>query len=262
MRLEVAGLELHVRRRLLLWYVVGMALYTLVVVALYPAFKHSTELNQLTQGNSPVAALLGASGTLTSPTGWVDVNAYTNFLPLIMLSLTIGYGASAIAGQNEDGTLGLLVVLPATRTRILVGKIASLAVQALLLTVTVAVCVYIGRALQVSLDPWHLATASLAILGLGIDFGVLTLAIGAAVASRGTAIAAATALAAVSYLISSLAPLVGFIHALRYASLFYWTTGNSQLSKGTSLASFAVLLAVAAAATAAAGAAFSRLDVR
>lgn len=159
-----------------------------MVVALYPAFKRSTELNQLTQGNSPVAALLGASGTLTSPAGWVDVNAYTNLLPLIMLLLTIGYGASTIAGQNEDGTLGLLVVLPATRTRILAGKIASLTVQALLLTVTVAACVYIGRAFQVSLDPWHVATAS--------------------------------------------------------------------------LASFAVLLAVAAAATAAARAAFSRLDVR
>ena len=125
MQLEVSRLELHVRRRLLLWYVGGMALYTLVIVALYPAFKHSSELNQLTQGNSAVTALLGASGTLTSPAGWVDVNAYTNFLPLIMLLLTIGYGAGTIAGQNEDGLLGLLVVLPATRTRILTGKVAS-----------------------------------------------------------------------------------------------------------------------------------------
>ena len=55
------------------------------------------------------------TGTLTSPAGWVDANAYTNFLPLIMLLLTIGYGADAIAGQNDDGTLGLLVVLPLPR---------------------------------------------------------------------------------------------------------------------------------------------------
>jgi ABC-2 type transport system permease protein len=262
MRPELTRLELHVRRRLLLWYAIGIALYTLVVVALYPAFKHSSELNQLTQGNSAVAALLGASGTLTSPAGWVDVNAYTNFLPLIMLLLTIGYGASAIAGQNEEGTLGLLVVLPATRTRILTGKVSSLAAQALLLTVTVAVCVYAGRLFQVTLNPWHVATASLAILGLGLDFGLLALAIGTATASRGTAIAAATTLAAISYLTSSLAPIVSWIHPLRYLSLFYWTTGDSQLSHGASLASFAVLLAVAASATAAARAAFTRLDVR
>jgi beta-exotoxin I transport system permease protein len=55
---------------------------------------------------------------------------------------------------------------------------------------------------------------------------------------------------------------VSWIHPLRYLSLFYWTTGNSQLSKGTSIASFAILLAVAASATAAARTAFTRLDVR
>ncbi len=108
---EIARYDLHNRRRLTIWYAVGTGLYMLVIVVLYPSFEHSSELNQLTQGNSPVAALFGATGTLTSPAGWLNVNAYANFLPLIMLLLTIGYGSGAIAGQNEDGTLGLLVVL-------------------------------------------------------------------------------------------------------------------------------------------------------
>jgi ABC-2 type transport system permease protein len=112
MRTDVARLDLQNRRRSMIGYAVGMAFYMLVIVVLYPAFKHSPELNKLTQGTSSLAALFGATGTVTSPAGWVDANAYTNFLPLIMLLLTIGYGASAIAGQNEDGMLGLLVVLP------------------------------------------------------------------------------------------------------------------------------------------------------
>ena len=81
-------------------------------------------------------------------------NAYTNFLPLIMLMLTIGYGSGAIAGQDEDGTLGLLVVLPLPRRAILIHKIATMIAQALVLTITVAVCVYVGRAFQVTLEPW------------------------------------------------------------------------------------------------------------
>ena len=51
----------------------------LVVVALYPAFKHSTELNKLTPATQPIAAMFGVTGSLTSPAGWVDANAYTNF---------------------------------------------------------------------------------------------------------------------------------------------------------------------------------------
>ena len=226
-----------------------------------PSFKHSTELNKLTQGNSAVAALFGATGTLTSPAGWVDVNAYTNFLPLIMLLLTIGYGAGAIAGQNEDRTLGLLVVLPLARDRILAQKIATMTFQAAILAVVVAACVYIGRAFDVTLDPWHVATATLAVLLLGVDLGVIALALGAATGSRGTAIGIATTVASVSYLVSSLAPAVTWIRPFRFASLFYWAVGDQQLANGAGLGSFAVLALVGVAATLAARVTFRRLDV-
>ncbi len=262
MTTEIARYDLYNRRRSTLWYTVGMALYMLVIVVLYPSFKHSSELNKLTQGNSPLAALFGATGTLTSPAGWMNVNAYANFLPLIMLMLTIGYGAGAIAGQSEDGTLGLLVVLPLTRRRILAGKIATMLVQALILDLGIVASVYVGRAFQVTLDPWHVATATLAVLVLGIDLGLIALAIGAATGSRGTAIGISSALAALCYLISSLAPVVHWIHPLRFASVFYWAVGDQQLTHGAGLGSFGVLVAVAITAAAAADAAFQRLDVR
>lgn len=262
MTTEIARYDLYNRRRSTLWYAVGMALYMLVIVALYPSFKHSTELNKLTQGNSPLAALFGATGTLTSPAGWMNVNAYANFLPLIMLLLTIGYGASAIAGQNEDGTLGLLVVLPLRRQRILAGKTATMVVQALILDLVVAACVYVGRAFQVTLDPGHVATVTLAVLLLGIDMGLIALALGAATGSRGTAIGISSALAALCYLINSLAPVVNWIHPLRYASLFYWAVGNQQLTNGAGPGSLAVLLGVAIAAAISANLTFQRLDIR
>src|ERR1022692_1448822 len=140
MRADIARLELHNRRRLTFAYVLGMALYMLVIVVLYPEFRHSNELNKLASGK--LGALFGVTGPLTSPSGWVNANAYTNFLPLIMLLLTIGYGAGAVAGQDDDNTLGLLVVLPIARRRILAQKIAALVTQALVLTVAVAACVY------------------------------------------------------------------------------------------------------------------------
>ncbi|HUO69904.1 MAG TPA: ABC transporter permease subunit [Solirubrobacteraceae bacterium] len=262
MATDIARLDLHNRRRSLIGYTVGLALYMLVIVVLYPAFKHSTELNKLTQGNSALAAVFGATGTLTSPAGWVDVNAYVNFLPLIMLLLTIGYGADAIAGQNEDGTLGLLLVLPLTRPTILAQKIATMIAQALTLALTAAACVYIGRAFDVTLNPWHVATATLAILALSVDLGLIALALGTATGSRGTAIGIATALAVGSYLLSSLAAAVAWLKPTRFASLFYWADGNHQLAQGAGLTSFAVLAAVAIATALATNTALRHLDVR
>lgn len=261
MSTDIARLDLHVRRRSTAWYAAGMALYMFVVVAIYPAFKDSTELNKLTEGNSALAALFGASGSLTSPSGWLDVNAYANFLPLIMLLLTIGYGAAAIAGQDEEGTLGMLVTLPFRRGEIVLQKVATMIVQALILTVAVAACVYLGRAFEVSIDAANVATATLAVFLLGIDFGLIALALGCVTGSRGTAIGIASALAAVAYLISSLAPVVEWMKPLRYISLFYWAVGDEQLARGTGLASFGVLIGVAILAGIAATVTFRRLDV-
>ncbi len=261
-RLPIAWLDLHNRRRLTIGYVLGMAAYMLVIVALYPAFKNSSELDSLTSGGSTVAALFGVSGTLTSPAGWINANAYTNFLPLIVLLMTIGYGAAAVAGQNEVGTLGLVVSLPTSRPRILAEKVIAMAAQAFVLVATVAACVYVGRAFDVALDPWNVATASLAVLLLGLDLGLLAMALGAATGSRGTAIGIATAVAAVSYLISSLAPVVDWVHSVRFASIFYWAVGDNQTADGAGLVSFAVLLGAGALAAAAARQSLRRLDVR
>ncbi len=262
MRTDIARLDLHNRRRLTLAYAIGMALYMLVIAALYPAFRHSSGLDKLVSGNSGVAALFGVNGPLTSPAGWVNANAYTNFLPLIMLMLTIGYGAAAIAGQDDERTLGLIMMLALTRRGILAQKIAAMLAQALILTVAVAACVYAGRGFKLTLDPWHVATASLAVLALGIDLGLIALAVGAATASRPGAIGVATALASVSYLIGSLAPVVHWIRPFRFISLFYWAVADNQLAHGAGLASFAVLVAVAVLAALAANWAFARLDVR
>lgn len=262
MRTEIITLDLYNRRRSTIGYALGMALYMIVIVALYPSFKHASELNKLTQGNSAIAALFGATGTLTSPAGWVDANAYANFLPLIMLLLTIGYGAGAIAGQNEDRTLGMVAVLPFGRNGIVAQKIATMAAQAAILTIVVAACVYTGRVFDVTLDPGHVATATIAVLLLGIDLGLIALALGAATASRGTAIGIASTIAATSYLISSLAPAITCVEPLRYASLFYWAVGHQQLANGASVASIAILAAVAIVGATGATAAFRRLDIR
>jgi ABC-2 type transport system permease protein len=92
--------------------------------------------------------------------------------------------------------------------------------------------------------------------------GLVALAVGAASGSRGNAIGVATALASVSYLISSLAPIVHWLRPLRFASLFYCAVGNNQFANGAGLASFAVLIGVAIVAALAANVAFGRLDVR
>jgi ABC-2 type transport system permease protein len=78
---------------------------------------------------------------------------------------------------------------------------------------------------------------------MGMDFGLLAMTVGALTGRKGAAaIGAGAALAAASYVISSLASVVSWIRPARYASLFYWSVGNSQISHGVSPGSYAVLI--------------------
>jgi len=259
MHAEVALLDLRLRRRLLLGYMLGTALYTLVVVVLYPSFKDAANLDQF--AGSTAAALFGVTGQLTSPAGWLNGNVYQNFLPLVMLLVAIGYGASAVAGQDEDGTLSLATTLPVSRRRVLLQKVASLAAQALGLAVLTMLCVAVGRYFDLPVSAWHLAGMTLGVALLGLDFGLLALALGSWTGSRGVALGVTGGLAAASYLVSSLAPVVVWIRPAKYASLFYWSVGNGQLEKGLSGASAGVLLLVAAGLLVLAAAEFERLDL-
>jgi len=256
---DVTRLELRLRRRSAVGYAAGLALYTLVVVALYPSFKSSTALDSLS--GSTAAALFGVTGRLTSPGGWLNGNIYSNFFPLIMLLLTIGYGAACLAGQAEDGTLALMAALPVRRRAIVFQKAWAMALQALLLAAAVTVCVLAGRGFQLAIGPGDAVATAAAVTLMGLDFGLLTMAAGAATGRRGTALGIGASLAAASYLLSTLATTIAGIRPGRYLSLFYWSVGNDQISKGVTIADFAVLTVAGLCALIAAVAAFRRADL-
>jgi ABC-2 type transport system permease protein len=256
---NVTRLDLRLRRRSTIWYVAGMALYALIVVVLYPSFRHQTSLNSVS--GSTAAALFGITGPLTSPGGWLNANIYGNFFPLVMLLLTIGYGAAALAGQDEDGTLALVTTLPIRRRAILFQKAGAMAVQALVLAAAVATCVIIGRGFQLSISPGDTVAVSVALALMGLDFGLITMAVGIVTGRRATALGAGAGLAAASYLVSSLASAISAIRPGRYLSLLYWSAGGDQIGRGVSATDFAVLLGVGLAVLVAAVVAFGRADL-
>lgn len=255
-------MDLRLRRRSTIGYAAGMALYSLVIVALYPAFKDSPGLDELTRNNPTIAALFGMSGSLTSPSGWLNSQIYANFLPLLVLLLGIGYGAWATAGQDEDGTLGPVLALAVRRDMVVWAKAASLVAQELALVTAAAAAVLVGRGFGLDVPIGTLLAVSATSVLLGVDFGLVAMAVGVSTGRRGTAIGVAAALASASFLLASLAPVVSWIRPARVVSLFYWSVLDDQVGKGVTAADAGVLVAVGAVALLATVAGFRRADVR
>ncbi|MGO8872442.1 MAG: ABC transporter permease, partial [Acidimicrobiales bacterium] len=145
--------------------------------------------------------------------------------------------------------------------RIVVQKVLAMVGQAAVVVITVAACVAVGRIFHITVTLDHLIGASAGVLLLGIDIGLVALAVGAVTGSRGAGIGVATAVAAASYLVSSLAPVVNWVRPARFASLFYWSVGNNQLTAGLGVDEVAVLVVVGVVLSGLAVAAFDRLDL-
>ena len=121
-----------------------------------------------------------------------------------MLLITIGYGATCIAGQDENGTLSLTAVLPLSRDSVVLQKVGAMALQAMLLAIATMVCVVVGRQFDLSIPIAHLTGLTVGVALLGIDFGLCALAVGSITGSLGSALGMRAALAACSYLVSAL----------------------------------------------------------
>ena len=261
-RAEVARVDLRSRRKSLVGYAVGLGLYTLVIVALYPAFKDSTSLDKILKESPSIAALFGISGSITSPDGWTNANLYANFLPLIVLLLTIGYGAAAVAGEEEAGRLDLIVSLPLSRRRIIAEKSAVMLLQAgSVCVVTYGACssdvpsIY-GSMRGIS-PPQHLASCcSESASGSSPSRSVPR---AANVDPRSGSPPHSHAAA---YLLSSLGPVVSWLDNWRVLSPFYWAIGNNQLNRGLGWDGLLVLGGITTAAITAAVISFERHDLR
>lgn len=261
MRGDVVRLDLRLRRRSVAWYTAGLGAYAFLIVALYPSFKNDSSLDALTRGNPTLGALFGATGSLTSPDGWLNANLYANFLPLFVLLATIGYGADAIAGQDEANTLGLVAALSLSRRRLVLQKMVALLLLALPIAVVTMAFVFLGRAFDVRLSAGAVLGVTVGVVLLAVDLGLLAMAVGAAWGSRGRALGVAGGIAAASYVVSSLAPAVHWIRPLRFSSLFFYSVGDRQLVDGLTVTSLLVLGGVALVLAVLVILAFERMDV-
>jgi ABC-2 type transport system permease protein len=262
---SVFGKTLFERRRGIAGWAAELVFIIVLIVAIYPSFAHVHALEQLAQSfPKSISAFLGYGGTIdyTSPVGFLGTELFTVTLPLLLLALAIGVGARAVAGEEEQATLDLLLANPLSRTRLLLEKAGALGAELLLLGLVMFAALAIStRAASVHIALGHLAAAAAYAVLLAVLFGAVALALGAATGKRGAAVGIASGAAAVAYLLNGVAPLVSWLEPLKWASPFFHYTEPAPLKNGFDVGHAALLLAPALVIVALGAWAFRRRDL-
>ena len=167
----------------------------------------------------------------------VETLAYSYMLDtlgsLVLGGIAIAIGARAVAGEEADGTLSLLLGAGTSRVRFLVWKALALG-----LLVTLSGVLIWGSA---ELSPILLGTdkgdsmlaASLAHLTANaLLHGFLAFAIGAATGRKGVAVAAAAGVMVLGWLLAGLLPLFDETRAWAKFVPWTWFTGSQPLLNG------------------------------
>ena len=171
-------------------------------------------------------------------------------MTLLFLVYAVGWGARGVAGEEEAGTLDLVLAHPVSRSRLVLEKLGALTLQLAILGGVLLVTVVVSaKAVSMDISSGRIAGAVLAVSLLGLLYGTLALAVGAATGKRATAIGVAAALAVAAYFLDGLGQVVDALEPWRRLSPFDWVGDPLREGLGArviALAVGALLLAAAA----------------
>lgn len=204
------------------------------------------------------------SGDLTTPAGYLSGSVYGLLVPLLVAVFMIAAGARSVAGDEEAGTIDLVLAHPVSRTRLalqrLGGALTGLAVVAVVLS---AALVPLRGPFQLDEVPvTGLLAMNLQLALFGAVLGTLAFAVGAATGSRSLALGASAAVALLGYLANSVFPQVSALEWTRSVSPFHWFLGGDPLTNGVQWGGVTALLVTTVALAAAGTVLFARRDLK
>jgi len=216
---------------LMLWF--GMAVYRDVDISFY-------------YDNLPPAVLdlmgIPANGDVAG----IAVGAMYNLIGAFTLAgLAISMGAFAIAGEERDGTFGLLLGNPLSRRGVLVSKSASLFVLtglgALVLWVFALV---VPQWLSVDMTGIEVDAVVVALFFNALVYGFLALAVATWTGNRSLGSGVAVAVMLIGYLGASVLPLIEGLSGWAKIFPWYYFSGSNPVVHGIDWGDIAVMAAM------------------
>lgn len=205
------------RRWFMLWWAVGISAFMIINLVFYPTFRdQAAQLNEALSHLPPAAkSLFAGSGSfsISTPEDFLSGRVFYLMLPLLLSILSIIVGSSLISKEENSGTLELLISRPVSRGRLIAAKaLAGVTILAVISLAALIATLVVGQLVDINVSVVNIEVATLAAAILSLVFGSIAFAITTLGHSARAASAGAAAFVALaSYIIVSLAAVVGWL---------------------------------------------------
>lgn len=249
-------------RRSLPGWTLAITAVALMYAAFWPTVNSPEMAGALAAYPEDVLAAFNA-GDLGTPQGYLGGAVYGLLVPLLVAVFMIAAGTRGVAGDEEAGTLELVVAHPVSRRGLALRRLgAALTGMAVVAVALFALLVALRAPFQlnaVSIGGFLAVNLQLALFGA--LFGALAFAVGAATGRRAAALGVSAGAAVLAYLANSVFPQVAALDWTRTVSPFHWYLGGDPLTNGVQWGGVAALAATTLVLAAAGILAFGRRDI-
>jgi len=237
--------EIRSRWRAILGWGFGLILFGAVYISIFPGlFEQLKSLKDLS-----IYKLVGMQ--------LGSIEGYMASVVLVYVSILLGIyciiaSTSTLAGEEDNGTLELIVAMPLSRWQILTAKAIALSVVALLIMIIAS----IGNAFilavikinnPINVTPFGLFRALISSLPLAFGFIMIGFFLGAILPNRRLSATVMTIFFIASFFGENIAGMVKSLEPIKYFSLFnYYNTTVTIFTDGAQLSDTIILLGVAA----------------
>lgn len=251
------------RDRMPLAGIVAVILAGLSVLSgsLWPSLRDT--FADLPESLSDTLGTVLAGSDLTTSVGWMNAEVLSVSAPIGVIAVAVISIVRAVAGEEQDQTVGLLLSAPLSRTTFLLAKATAMVGHVLVAVAGLAVGLVVGSWVgDLGLSTNGIVGACVHAGLLGLFFGGVAAVASAATGGRRLSSAIAAGVAVLAFAVNAFAPLVDSVAGLARLSPWYYFTSSNPLADGADPVDSAVLAVGTAILLGAAAAVLRRRDLR
>jgi len=247
-------------RSLLAW-TAGIAAAIALYIPLFPSLA-GDDMQALLDSLPPELVNSLGYNELSSGAGYVQATILGLIGFLLLTIAATSWGTSAIAGDEETGTLELTLAHGVSRHQVVLERAAAIIMRLVWLgLVACGLIIALDDVAELDLEPANVLAGGAALVGLTLLSATLALALGAITGRRVFATAAGAGIAVLGYALNAIANQSKDTAWLHGASPYHWAYGSTPLADGVDWASLGLLFGISAALIGVAVLALSKRDI-
>ncbi|HHX66335.1 MAG TPA: ABC transporter permease subunit [Chloroflexi bacterium] len=239
--------ELRARRGMMIGWGLGMMMWSIGVILLFPSVGPQFGRLDLPE----FYEFFGLLSSFSTLEGWIAVETLDLGLGIVLAVVAVIVGGDMLAGEEERGTLELLLALPVRRWQLVLAKIIALGFAFFIILFATFVGNMLGVELirnQVEVDVTTRDILVAAMMGwpLLMVFATMAMWLGAYLPARAQAVGVASGVLIISYLVNGIGALSDRVEALVSYMPHNYYSAYDLLTEGMQIGHLFLLLGLTA----------------